>query len=1060
MKKFTKILTIAAIGATAIAGYATQFKAGKYSGAKRVKADAEQVQRAVVVPDHTAYGWVTRDRGTTSLGIASFQLGRPDLLTSLYPLSNKAFAGAYADGKYIFYRYKDDSANQELIPIALSTVDLATGKVTDIADWSDQSFILNDMTYDYSTGTLYALGRSVYIDDFLTALSFEYSALYTINTTTGVATEVKQFIDWSTGTYGNRTFLTLAADLDGNLYSIDANGYLIKFDKENDYEEIQVGDTGLRPHTYLQCMEFDHNSETLYWAADYKTKLADFSVVDTQTGKATVIGGLGVDSRLAGLYIPFDVPASGAPDAITNVSAVSDQSGANSITLSWTNPSQTYGKVKLTSISKVVVSRGDEVVAELTGATPGATMSYVDKVDKAGAYTYSIAAYNLLGKGLAHAVTKWVGHDVPAAVSDLSISRNDNGSATINWTEPTEGAHGGWIDKSSLRYQIMRLPDGVQVASAATGNSFTDGTISTIGKYYYNILPYTADGEGEALNTDEISIGNAITEYPWNCLFEDKGVFNTWTVVDNNGGSTWSWKQRGLSDYDAFAMYGYNTSVPGDDYLISPDLYLKKGGTYTVKFNYRGANANYVEKFEVTFGQGKTAEAQSQVLKSYTVNTGDGATDKITLPAITADGVYNIAFHAISDVAQYNLYITDVTVDQTSAPSDDSSDVTLADISNLTASCDKNTGTVTLKWNTTDSGSSSDLSDGYTFNIEEGFETMNDREINPAGDYDWTYIDGDGGIPYNDDYDGTSPTGGLPLAAIAINPQNYSDYMYVYNPAHGGDQLLAFLSNYKGGNPDDYFISPRLNYGQEFVFSFWCKADPDVDDEDEFFGGQWNTEKFQVGYSTTGNAAEDFIWMSDQPQSVTTTGDEWVKKEYSMPADAKYVCIHYMTPENGFMFFIDDVFIGIPSTSSAEVHKASANFKYYEVYVDNEKVGSTTENQYVIEGLSNGLHSAKVISVYNEGSSRGVATTFTVDGPSGVQDAISQAISFYPNPAVDKISFNQVVKGANVYDMSGRLVATAAEASSLDVSALSAGTYLIRITAADGHAIQSRLMKK
>lgn len=1042
MNQLTKLISIVTIGATALSG-AAHFQASKVTGQKHAKARTEAPQRVVSVPNHTAYGWVTRDRGTTAKGIASFRLDRPDLLTSLYPQSNKAFAGAFANGQYIFYRYKDDTENQELIPLALSTVDLETGAVSDIADWSDQVFILNDMTYDYSTGTLYGLGRSVYIDDFLTALTFEYSALYTINPVTGVATEVKQFIDWSTGTYGNRTYLTLAADLDGNLYSIDANGYLVKFDKDNEYEEITIGDTGLRPHTYLQCMEFDHNTESLYWAADYKSKVADFSVVDTETGKATVIGDLGVDSRLAGLYIPFDLPSAGAPTSVSSLTAKPDDTGEKSVTLSWENPTKTFGKSNLTSISKVVVSRGEEVLAELSDATPGASMSYTDQVDKAGAYTYSVVAYNVIGKGLSHAVTKWIGHDVPAAVSDLSISKGENGAARLQWVEPTEGSHGGWIDKSSLRYRITRLPDGVEVASAATGDNFTDGTISTIGKYYYTILPYTADGEGDVATTNEIAIGNAISEFPWNCLFEDQSVFNTWTVVNVNGGTTWSWKERNLSDYNGFAMYSYDNTQAADDYLISPDIYLKKGGTYTLKFNYRGSNANYTEKFDVTFGAGKDEDAQQTVLKSYTVTTGDGAFDEITLPAVDADGAYNIAFHATSDKAMYNIYITDVTINQTGGSSDDET-VTLPDVTNLKANVDTTCGKVTLSWNQSGDGNIS--GDAVSSNIEEGFETIADREINPAGDYGWTYIDGDGGIPYTDDYSGESPTGGKPLAAMVINPEQYSTQLYTDNPPHSGDQLLAFMSNFRGGAPDDYFISPELNYGQEFLFSFYCKADPDSGDEDEFFGGRWNTEQFQVGYSTTGNEASDFIWMTDSPESVTTQADEWVKKEYSMPADAKYVCIHYMTPNEGYWFMVDDVFIGIPSGSS-EMRRANGTFKYYDIYVDNEKFASTTENSYLIDGLTNGLHSAKVVCVYKEGSSRGVSTTFTVEGSSS---GISN----------NMLSLGENVRSVNVYDVNGRRVASAANTDNLDMSQLGSGIYMIRITTADGKALLRKHIRK
>ena len=127
-------------------------------------------------------------------------LNTPSKLTSLFPLPNLAYAGCFANGAYFFDRYRtytDDKGESTWAHIALSTVDLATGSVTDIKDWSDEYFIINDMAYDYTTGLIYAMGRSIYQDDFLSSLVFEYSCLYTINPVTGVMTEVKQFIDWA-----------------------------------------------------------------------------------------------------------------------------------------------------------------------------------------------------------------------------------------------------------------------------------------------------------------------------------------------------------------------------------------------------------------------------------------------------------------------------------------------------------------------------------------------------------------------------------------------------------------------------------------------------------------------------------------------------------------------------------------------------------------------------------------------------------------------------------------------------------------------------------------------
>lgn len=928
---------------------------------------------AVIVPSKTAYAWVTRDRGGIPLGIVSFDISKPTALTPLFPLENKAFAGAYANGNYYFFRYQDDAENQTLVPLALSTVDLTTGAVTDIADWSSKAFIMNDMTYDYTTGKMYAIGRAIGSDEILTDLTYEYSFLMSIDINTGNVTVLKEYVDWTT--LINPSYLTLAAGLDGTLYSINGNGQLVKFDKDNDWAEVIIGDTGLTPGMYLQTMEFDHNTGTLYWAADYKTQYSNFAVVDTKTGQATVIDNLGTDSRLAGLYIPFTQPGEFAPAAPSNLRAIPDSEGANKVTLLWTNPSKTFAGEDLTAISSVKVMRGDDVVKTYTSAAIGQEMTFADETTEAGLYTYSVIATNPSGDGMNASIMQWVGADTPAAVSDLGIGRNDDGSAILQWEAPAIGCHNGWIDTATLGYKITRYPDEVVVAEDAKGTEFTDNTLTDVAKYYYEVESHNSAGVGAKARSVEIALGSVISTFPYNCLFEDQSTFGTWTVVNNNGGTTWKWKQRGLSDYDAFAMYEYDNKNDGDDYLISPDFRFKAGATYELKFNYRGSNANYQETFEVCFGQGKTAEAQSTILKAFTVKTGDGAFATLALPEITADGLYNVSFHATSPKGQYNLYITDVTITQTSGESGGGSGETegLAEPFNLTAEID-GANNVTLNWNREIIGTSE--------NIFDDFESYNPWTINPTGLYKWSYIDGDQGIPYGADSSFDAyPNEKTPLAAMIFKPGELSTDVSDANPPYSGEQYLMFKSNFSAGDgsrpapkPDDYLISPALNFEKDFTFSFYAKADPDMAGQEWGDTDLWNKEKIRVGYSTTGKETSDFIWLTDIDETIR---DSWTLKSYNIPAAAKYVCIHYVTPENGYLLCVDDIFIGYATPASKAARKSA--YTEYNVYLDNNKVGSTTATIYDLGVVADGYHTAKVTAVAADGTeSKPTTVTFTI----------------------------------------------------------------------------------
>ncbi len=1025
---------------------------------KRMKQSSPKVVAAA--PASNAMAWAVRDRGDIPLGLVSFNLNAPENLTSMFALPDKAYAGVNTPEGYFFYRFREDTANETMEPLAWSKVDPLTGQITDIASWKDKYYIFNDMACDYSTGDIYAIAREIYTDDFLTALTFEYSALYKVSGTTGVATRVKQFINWENGAMGNPTYITMTADIDGNLYVIDISGNLLRLDPENDYAETLIGRTGRTPASRLQTMDYDPVSRRIFWAADYSTALADLCMIDPATGKTEVVGLLGTDSRMAGLTVPFAYPATGAPAGVSALTATPDATGGNSVKISFTAPSKTYGKTNLASISGITLSRGGEQVNAWASVTPGSALDFTDNVAAPGSYTYTVTPKNVLGAGLPQSVTCWVGHDVPDSPANVGIGRNDDGSALIVWEAPEQGKHGGWIDRQNLTYKVVRMPGGTLVGKDLTDTEFTDRTITTMSKYSYMIYAVTPDGESDPASSIEIALGSQIALFPYNCCFEDISVFNTWSVLNPNGGESWEWKHRGMKDYDAFAMYKYDNKNDADDYLVSPPIQLKAGSTYSLKFNYRGSNANYTETFDVRFGNAPTVEGLTNVLKSYSVKTGDGAFSTLDLPAVETDGIYYIAFHATSPKGQYNLYITDVTIARTSGEDPGITDTFVAPTA-LQATADAGSGDVTLSWSHSEGGQvtpSEDPETGISTPIFDDWETYPNWEINPTGKYKWKYIDGDGGIPYKSDYyDMPYPTDGKPLAAMIMAPYELTREIYGPNPPFSGDKYLLFKSNFSAGDgtrpapvPDDYLISPKLNFSSDFVFSFMCKADPDLEAADGgMWTSRWNKESFRVGYSTTGSDPADFIWLTDQPETVTSVDDSWKKREYAIPAAARHVCINYCTPENGYWFMVDDIYIGAPAATPARRADAAPadapTFKNFDVYVDGAKVASTPATSHVVKGLAEGHHTARVVAVYAEGESEPAEIDFLVR-LSGIAPVGADAdISVSLNQAARAVRFSSPVDKAELFDINGRSAASATNTEGISIAPCPAGIYILRL---------------
>ena len=119
-------------------------------------------------------------------------------------------------------------------------------------------------------------------------------------------------------------------------------------------------------------------------------------------------------------------------------------------------------------------------------------------------------------------------------------------------------------------------------------------------------------------------------------------------------------------------------------------------------------------------------------------------------------------------------------------------------------------------------------------------------------------------------------------------------------------------------------------------------------------------------------------------------------------------------------------------------------------------VGSTVKpvtfgfRYYVADGGPNGSNS-DIIGI----------DTFSVDRPElAVSDINKKTVSIYPNPTADFLTFSQKVNTAEVYDMTGKLVASPEITDSkIDVRTLQNGAYILKISTAEGSTSHKFLKK-
>ena len=572
-------------------------------------------------------------------GIAVFNTGTPADMQLLYQWSAdySIYAGAAANDTYYAYFYQFGSRGPE--PVSFSSVNLRTGVEKEIVNWKDKGREFpkfQDMTYDYVSNQMYVL-------------VFEYAPyLATINLTNGEINRVTQL---------ERSLCTIAASNEGVLYGIDLNGRLCIIDKEDGTLETVIT-TEFSP-TYLQSMEFDRTSGTLYWAlsqSDPEGLRNDSYLIKFDLANKTYenLGHMGApETQVMGMYIPFlkagdDAPA--APDA----TATPAPQGAKSATITWKNPTKTFGNTDLLEITQLTLIRNDKdtlkVYDNVEDLVLGKEITFVDNtITKDGEYVYSIIATNTAGSGDPGKVDCFVGYDMPDAVQNLQtkVSTSCTG-VNLTWEAPVKGEHDEYFDGTNLTYTLTRLPDGEVLLDNSKELTFTDENAGRLTGYIYKVTAANEGGVSKAVESEKIIIGEALAmPYSYDCIDEDE-FKNTWQIYDQSdsefintfeiGGSAFAkayFNDPQLTPAIEYMMQDEKEAV--NEWLITPPIKFEKGKQKILTFGARNVGEDLLT---VTLGTNNTVDGQTMELKTFTVKSQRlDAGDKNTHIDFTTFGV-------------------------------------------------------------------------------------------------------------------------------------------------------------------------------------------------------------------------------------------------------------------------------------------------------------------------------------------------------------------------------------------------------------------------------------
>lgn len=602
------------------------------SGASAPNRQAPLVIKKANGTTKTAYGVLGFDLtdGNMLNGLVSFPFtegARFSLVKYFGDANHDVTAGAYAERYYYAELTQTDLTTQKMIPVELIRYDIEKDVTESVGELSGYTSHINDMSYDYSTKTMYAIS----------VLNDAYTQLFTIDLNTA---ESKLVADL------DRRFFTLACTYEGQLYGISFEGDLCKIDKTNGNVTV-VGATGWHP-TYYQSMEFDHSDETLYWAANLMggTDFDDcIATVDINTGAAQKVAAVGNSPQIAGLYVPFAASEKGTPSAVSDFECVPGANGATTVALYWMNPTQTFDGKELTALTDIKVYRDRELIKTFENPEIGEEMSYTDDLGdvKGGYHFYSVVASNSVGEGAEEKVRIFVGRDIPADITTLTLQHDGYDKAVISWNQPELGPNGGYVDASSLSYKVVRKPDGRVIADGLKQTTVSDENISPVSQYSYSVVASNADGESNAVETETRVFGPAYS-MPVTFDFTAFDADNSWTVMDaNKDGYAWMWTK--VSSGDRVMGHQASSTAVSDDWLISYYMPFEKDATYRAEMELHAYSA---DKLEFVLLDEMYTVKPAQVLDTVTIK---GNRDKQRIGVVfkaESDGYKNLGIHALS----------------------------------------------------------------------------------------------------------------------------------------------------------------------------------------------------------------------------------------------------------------------------------------------------------------------------------------------------------------------------------------------------------------------------
>ncbi len=233
-------------------------------------------------------------------------------------------------------------------------------------------------------------------------------------------------------------------------------------------------------------------------------------------GVLILAGNIQQDPNLIVAYELVLLADTAAPNQVTGLTVTPGDNGALTAKINWANPSINFGGTILSELTAINVYIDNNAVPSYTNNTPviGGNDSCMIVIPSPGRYIFRVVGSNSKGEGVPASVSAWIGEDIPVAPTNVQLTVNQT-DATLKWNKVITGAQGYYFNPANIRYDVVRYPDAVTVATGLTDTVFTETlTLNNRGTCYYGVAAVNTSGESmEGVSNDILIFGDTVIRW-------------------------------------------------------------------------------------------------------------------------------------------------------------------------------------------------------------------------------------------------------------------------------------------------------------------------------------------------------------------------------------------------------------------------------------------------------------------------------------------------------------------------------------------------------------------